>query len=144
VLTSIREARMIQLRPLLPLAFVLPLMAACAPRAQSAATSNANQLLRSDLVDYSTVWDAIQAQRSRWFNRRTPLYLEPRSPTGVRDANPVWVYRDGQQIGNLDVLRNMTTVEIELVQYFDPRTATLRWGTNHENGAILVVSRAWR
>ena len=123
------------------LLLALILLTACTARSDAARTTS-RQIVREDLAGYSTLWDAIAARRSNWLQRRTPLYLDPRSETGTRDASPIWVYRDNRLIGDIGVLRNQSPAGIEMVEFFDARAATLRWGINHDNGVIHITSRS--
>src|SRR5690606_21751083 len=88
----------------------LALLAGCSARTQRTSGINSDELTREELSRYNTVGEAVQALRSGWLNRRTPVRL---SPTGsATEANPVWVYRDGTRVGGPDVLRNLSTVEV--------------------------------
>jgi hypothetical protein len=60
----------------------------------------------------------------------------------TRRLNPVWIYRDGIRVGGPEVLERLSTAEIETIEYYDATRASLRWGQNHENGAIHLVSRS--
>ena len=121
---------------LVSLVLVLPLtLSACAPRVVSNRGSQSDQLTREMLDQYATVGTAIQVLRSRWLVRRSPVRLN-NTP-----ANPVWVYRDGTRFGDVDVLTYLSTSEVLVIDYYNAAEATLRWGTNHENGVIHLTSR---
>ncbi len=51
------------------------------------------------------------------------------------------VYQDGMPVGGAGALRQIAVDEIKSIQYFDGISATLRWGTDHGNGALLVRTR---
>jgi hypothetical protein len=44
-------------------------------------------------------------------------------------------------VGGAGALRQIAVDEIKSIQYFDGISATLRWGTDHGNGALLVRTR---
>jgi hypothetical protein len=96
-----------------------------------------DDLTAVDLADYSTVLEAVQALRPRWLYRRTTLVLSPRG--GTEAANPVWVYWDGTRLGDPSHLSRIPTSQVSRIIHFDARTASLRWGSNHENGVIYLV-----
>lgn len=119
---------------------LLLLLAGCAPRAQTTPRFGARLITHTDLQRFMSVEDAVQVLRSGWLVRRSPVRLTPFTAAG-ETASPVWVYRDGTRIGSPEVLRYISTSEVWLVEYFDGRSASLRWGMNHENGVIHVLSR---
>jgi len=115
-------------------------LTACGARNQSPSAAGgrgADDLTKEDLADYSTVMEAVQALRPIWLHERTPLLLSPRS--GTESASPVWIYWDGTRLGDPSYLNRITTSEISRVVHYDARTASLRWGMNHENGVIYLV-----
>ena len=118
------------------------LLTACGARKPSTSPAGAggrtsDDLTEADLPNYATVMEAVQALRPMWLHERTPLVLSPRS--GTVEANPVWVYWDGTRLGDPSYLRRIGTSEVSRVMHYDARTASLRWGMNHENGAIYLV-----
>lgn len=120
-------------------------LAACSPRnpyttpPEPPRGGNSDDLIETDLTDYSTVMEAVQALRPRWLNRRTPLHLSPGSQTGAAAAAPVWIYWDGTRMGDPSYLVRVKTNEVSRVIHYDARDASLRWGIDHENGAIYLV-----
>jgi hypothetical protein len=51
------------------------------------------------------------------------------------------VYLDATSLGGRETLRNIMTDEIESIQFLDARRATLRFGSGHVNGAIVITAR---
>jgi outer membrane cobalamin receptor len=41
----------------------------------------------------------------------------------------------------VEVMTNLSTAEIEMIEYVDGIRASQRWGLGHENGVINVISR---
>jgi hypothetical protein len=119
-------------------------LTACSPRnpyttPPDPPRGNSDDLIEADLTDYSTVAEAVQALRPRWLTRRTPLLLSPGSETGAAAAAPVWVYWDGTRMGDFSYLVRIKTNEVSRVIHYNARDASLRWGIDHENGAIYLV-----
>jgi len=56
------------------------------------------------------------------------------------EADPLRVYLDATQLGGTESLNQIQAIEIEYIRFFDTREATLKWGTGHGHGAILVVT----
>ena len=82
-------------------------------------------------------YDAISLKR--------PFFLKSRGPRSLREA-PVGqtvefpiVYMNGMYYGELESLRNIHVSQIREIRYFDHNTATLRFGTGHTGGIILVL-----
>lgn len=90
-------------------------------------------LTPSDLTTFSNAYQAIQTLRPAW--------LRTRAAGGFQAEGQVWVYRDGMRAGGVDRLRNINTVEIQELRYYDGISASQRWGLGHENGVIHVTSR---
>jgi hypothetical protein len=91
-----------------------------------------DDLTQAELLDYSTVLEAVQALRPIWLRLRTPqLLTEP--------ASPVWIYWDGTRLGDSSYLGRITTSQVSRVVHYDARAASLRWGISHENGVIYLM-----
>ena len=98
-----------------------------------------DDLTEEQLAEYSTVLEAVQSLRPVWLNRRTQLRLSSGSETGAFEAPPVWVYWDGTRLGDPSTMGRITTSEVSRVIHYNSRDASLRWGIDHENGAIYLV-----
>jgi hypothetical protein len=137
--TMIGSGRILLLPPVF--AAVL-LLSACGALSRGVPSSDrergtSGDLTETDLRDYSTVMEAVQALRAGWLRERTPLVLSPRS--GTEPANPVWVYWDGTRLGDPSHLARIATGDVSRVMHFDARSASVRWGVGHENGVIYLV-----
>ena len=58
---------------------------------------------------------------------------------GALDDSPLPVYLDDQPLGDLSTLTSVNAHDIGAVYYLDAARATLRWGSGHGRGAILVI-----
>lgn len=110
-------------------------------------SSDRNMLTAAEIEGSTsaTVYQLIQQKRSRWLSTRGTSTLRTTSGvdmTGERYERPaepeIAVYVDEVRNGNQEVLRSMPTHTVESVEYLNAVSATQRFGTNHEHGAILV------
>ncbi len=115
-------------------ALVLP------PRAVGQATSSVRY--ERDLItaveiearapDAKTAYDVVQRLR--------PQFLRTRASGSIQNKNPVpvQVYVDGSLRGTVYVLRELISQGVIDITYLNGSDATTRFGTGHENGAIIV------
>jgi hypothetical protein len=88
-----------------------------------------------DASNVSTAFDAVERLR--------PNFLRSHGPTSVRQASGplARVYVDGSSMGGIDQLRGIAAGVVESIEYLPARDATTRFGTGHEGGAIMVLTR---
>ena len=68
-----------------------------------------------------------------------PLWLQQRGPSSMsQPAQEVQIYVDGALRGGPSALREIRGTDVRELQRLSPSDAAQRYGTNHENGAILV------
>jgi hypothetical protein len=97
----------------------------------------------------SNVHDLIKSLRPNWFSVRGSATMQSRDaidPYSGRSmtipvAPEIVVYVDGIKFGVDENLRSMPTIDIELIERLDALTATQRFGTNHEHGAIVITRK---
>lgn len=68
-----------------------------------------------------------------------PLWMTRRGPDGA-----VQVYVDENHLGGLSELRSIRLASIVMMKHIDGIQAAARYGIGHEQGAILVTTRATR
>src|SRR5687767_15363671 len=81
---------------------------------------------------YRTAFDAVEALRAPWLITR---------PDGLNTNREVLVYLDESRLGGAETLRQMNASQIRLIRYIDAATAINRWGVDHGQGVIMVVTR---
>ena len=79
--------------------------------------------------NFYSAYDAIAALRPMWLNRRGP-------------DGAIQVYVDDNRVGGIDMLRNVRTASISLIKHLDGIQAAARYGIGHDQGAILISTRA--
>jgi len=97
----------------------------------------------------STVYELVRSKRPRWLSVRGSSTLRTvpgkdimGKPTTFPMEAEIAVYFDDVKTGSQDVLRSLSTNAVESIEYLDAASATQRFGTNHEYGAILIRRRA--
>ena len=71
---------------------------------------------------------------------RRPNWLRGRGGTSILNEGELMAYLDGTRLGGAEELRQVTTDGIAMVRYHDAASATIRFGSGHQHGAIEVVS----
>ena len=116
----------------------LVLLAACATRSSAPRTSP-DMLTAEQLTDYKhlNAFDAIRQLRPQWLRNtrgQSSVVSSTEQLRGVR------VYVDGILFGGVSDLRSLDAGSIRAAQFLDSREATMRFGTNHAEGAIVVTT----
>ena len=126
--------KLIRRAPLLLLA-LLAIAAACSANASGARATRSDTITVDDLraANAVNVFDAVRTIRPNW--------LRARSPNSLQNQGQVQVYFDDTRIGGVDALRSIPTQGIAYIRWFDPISASSRWGLDHEQGAIVVSTR---
>ena len=81
---------------------------------------------------YRTAYDAVQALRSPWLVSR---------PDGLTVQREVLVYLDNTRMGGVETLRQIPAAQIIRITWIDAGTAVNRWGVDHSQGVIMVITR---
>ena len=124
------------LRLVLP--FSIALLSACV----TGGAAGTPRTGRSDVIsteeisaskDVVTAFDIVQRLRPQFLRGRGT------SPTGGA-LTPV-VYYDAMRLGTVDALRQIRAEQVKEIRFISATDATTRWGTNHESGVILVLSK---
>ena len=83
-------------------------------------------------TNYTNAYDVILALRGNW--------LRTRSAESFGKSSAVQVYLDTQRLSGADELKSMAPTNIASIRFFDPITASARWGMDHGAGAIFIVT----
>lgn len=79
--------------------------------------------------NFYSAYDAVAALRPMWLNKRGP-------------DGTIQVYLDDNHVGGIEMLRTFRTASISMIKHLDGIQAAARYGLGHEQGAILVSTRA--
>jgi hypothetical protein len=96
---------------------------------------NATVITQAEIVDAGSSDAYLLVQKLR------PVWLQKRGATSFSQEGDIVVYLDATSLGGRETLRNIMTDEIESIQFLDARRATLRFGSGHVNGAIVITAR---
>jgi len=83
-------------------------------------------------ASFRTAYAAVETLRPRW--------LRTRGQGSFRGSTQIQVYLNDTRLGGVGQLRNISISAVESIRFIDGNTATARWGMNHEDGAIYVLS----
>ena len=81
---------------------------------------------------YRTAYEAVEALHPRWLVTR---------PDALTVEREILVYLDNSRLGGVQTLRQIAAAQVAMIQHIDPATAINRWGVDHGQGVIMVVSR---
>lgn len=122
----------------------LPALPACVqkPAARQAAPAPERRRTQRDLLtleeiqsrDWSSLYDLVSTLRANWLNLRGTDTIN-----GPQES--VRVLLDGVPIGGVEQLHQQGVVGVQYLQYFDPVSASGRWGLGFGKGAILISLR---
>lgn len=96
---------------------------------------NANLISRAEIEEAgpSSAYDLVQKLR--------PIWLRKRGNTSFTQETDVVIYFDGVRMGEREALREISSTNVESLEFLDARRATARYGEGHVAGAILVRTR---
>ncbi len=83
--------------------------------------------------DQTNALDVIKSMRPQW--------LRTRGPTTIMGSDPVMLYIDGMRMDYIDELQNVPRMNIQEIRFYPGPEAQAKWGLNHTNGAIEVITR---
>ena len=81
---------------------------------------------------YRNAYDAVEALRAPWLVTR---------PDGLAIQREVLVYLDNSRMGGVETLRQIPAAQIIRINWIDAATAINRWGVDHSQGVIMVITR---
>jgi hypothetical protein len=142
IIEKIMSAEEKSMRRILPAAFLLLLTGACTPTHDGTTTRSPRDVLTAEEIASTNALNAYEA-----ISLKRPFFLKSRGPRSLRQAPvgqttefPV-VYVDKMYYGELESLRYISINDIKEIQYLDFNEATLRFGTGHSGGIILVLTK---
>lgn len=125
---------------------------AAAPGDAQAQRRDRDLITRDELVQSSQkntdLYQAVRSLRSHFLQGpRGPRSINATPPT-VGSPNPgtlragetpkAVLYVNDARSGDIEMLRNIQTINVEEVRYLNPNAASMRFGQGHDGGAILV------
>ena len=100
---------------------------------------NATLITQSEIeaTHLETIYDVIERLRPNWFRTRGG-----RSEfTAASGSGMLKAYLNSTPMGDVNTLRSIQANSVKEVKFLNAADATTQFGTNHDSGAILVVSK---
>lgn len=112
----------------------LVVLAGCAS-ASNGATRDRSVITREEIVEANEInaLDLVRVYRPHW--------LRTRGSTSFVNEPEILLYIDGVRTGDVDMLADIATINIEEIHYYDARQAQFKFGVGHVQGAIEVITR---
>lgn len=111
-------------------------LVACASSGTTRATpSRSTDVISAEeiaAISVTTAFEAVQRLRPQWLRNRGPTSI-----TGVNSGDPV-VYIDEVRAGGLEALERLSIHIVREMRYLSGQDASVRYGLDHDNGAIMV------
>jgi hypothetical protein len=121
------------MRTLLTLLAVTAVLGCASSGGTAGGDRNRITLEEVEATNQPTAYDIVRTLRPGW--------LRSRGPSSINAPVPIQVYVDGTRLGGPRTLQTVPKVAIEEILYYNPMEAQAKWGLNHTNGAIAVVTR---
>ena len=83
---------------------------------------------------WTNVYEMVAELHGNWLHDRGP-------DTIIGEPGVLQVHMDGMRLGDVTTLRTIPVMNIATVQYFDPISASARWGLGYGHGAILITTQ---
>ncbi len=100
-------------------------------------------IITREVIDqhrFLTAFEAVQALHSNWLISRPKTFGV--SPGDAGKQPSVAVYLDENRLPNgIDELKDIESQRIQYIRYYDPISATQKWGVGHTEGAIQVSTQ---
>lgn len=106
----------------------------CASSRTGAARGDRNFIMRDQIMEhrFANAYEAVEALHSNWLRAKVTDSFQ--TPSEIR------VYMDDTLLGGIETLRSINPNNIKYIQHFDGVSATARWGLDHTQGVILVMT----
>lgn len=131
-----------QRRAILTLVVLSLWAGACASTGDPASRPDRNVVTADQLqgMERLSLYEALQRVKPLWLRsaRGADSFGAPQGRRGLR------VYLNGSFYGGVADLQGIRAQNVEEVRYLDKRKATLRFGTDHSEGALLVSTLSGR
>lgn len=111
----------------------------CASAGPREATPRTNQkLLTAEqiaAVPSSNLFEVVRRLRPEWLNTRGNTSLMDETLVSAS------VYMNGNNMGRVEFLREINTIDVAEVRYFTSAESIARFGMGHQRGVIEVIRR---
>lgn len=110
-------------------------------------------IVQSEIVASGTTnaFDLVQTRRPHWLSTRgTNTFREEGRAVGQTERGLIMeaasdqsiiVYLDRARLGGVEKLREISVSSFTTVRYLDARAATFQFGSGHDHGAIVLITK---
>ncbi len=98
-------------------------------------------LSRADVITRRQIEEANVRTAFEVIYKLQPSWLQTRVRSARFTVDPIRVYVDDTNRGDVEVLRSLYVDDIREMRHLEASEATTRFGTGHTSGAILVFTR---
>jgi hypothetical protein len=88
-----------------------------------------------DQIEFHSAYGIIEVLRPQWLRTRGVNSITGRT-SGYAD-----VFMDGQFVGGLDYLRNVSAMQISGLRFWGPGQAGVRFGMGYPRGVVEITSK---
>ncbi len=125
-------------------ALALVLVIGCAPPKSGAGDSNNARPDRNVItlpeVQAARIDNAIDNAYDLVRTLR-PMWLRKRGSNSINDDGDIVVYLNNARLGGPEALRQVETISVTSIRYYDAGAATYRFGSGHQHGAIQISTQ---
>ena len=122
-------------RSFVPLSLVLFSLATlgCVTTGQGEGGGDPTEISQEEIQEVGEVGNTYSlVQRLR------PQWLRKRGRNSLQQPGQIIVYVDDTEQGGPESMRGIDVIDVQSVEFLRPNEATMRYGSGHDNGAILI------
>jgi len=122
-------------RSFVPLSLVLFSLATlgCVTTGQGEGGGDPTEISQEEIQEVGEVGNTYSlVQRLR------PQWLQKRGRNSLQQPGQIIVYVDDTEQGGPESMRGIDVIDVQSVEFLRPNEATMRYGSGHDNGAILI------
>lgn len=111
----------------------------CGTTSESSSDNDPTVISHDEIEDVGEISDAYNLVQ-----RLEPQWLRKRGRSSIQQPGDIIVYLEDNRQGGPESLRQMDVIDIESIEFLRPDKATMRYGSGHDHGAILVHLKSGR
>lgn len=111
----------------------LLMLTACVTTEKGSSGNDPTVITQEEIQGVGEISDAYNLVR-----RLEPQWLEKRGRNSLQQPGDITVYVEDNRQGGPEALRSIDVVDIESIEFLRADEATMRYGSGHDNGVILV------
>lgn len=121
------------------LLFIPVFLLSCGTTGEGTSGDDPTVISHEEIEDVGEISDAYNLVQ-----RLEPQWLRKRGRSSLQQPGDIIVYVEDNRQGGPESLRQMDVIDIESIEFLRPDKATMRYGSGHDHGAILVHLKTGR